>query len=326
MSVQLYREPVRSVSPGVKNMNEAWPVPLKVHPLADAFPPLPDDELRKLAESIAKNGLRIPIKIFEGMILDGRNRHLAAELMGVELDPDRDYEQFDGDVHAAVVYVTDMNLRRRDLTFPQRLKAASKMSTYVQGRPAKKGPAGPFSEEGSGRAAGAATIAEAAKKLNVGARTIKRHRKVTEEGAAELVDAMDSGDVGVKTAETLLSLDKDEQREVVAAGPDAVKQAARKARSEPKPARNLSDGEKKIRAATQANNLFNEMAKLLMTLDSFVGALAASGAQFTPNQRELGRDFGVRLVAMGQWAQSLFSTEDTGVTDANIASLLTEEN
>src|ERR1051325_4276522 len=92
MSVQVVCGARPPVIPGVTNTNEAWPVPLKVHPLADAFPPLPEDEKRRLAESIAQNGLRIPIMIFEGQILDGRNRHQAAELLGVELERNREFE------------------------------------------------------------------------------------------------------------------------------------------------------------------------------------------------------------------------------------------
>ncbi len=302
-------------------------MPLKVHPLADAFPPLPDDELRKLAESIARNGLRIPIKIFEGQILDGRNRHKAAELLGIELDRDRDYELFDGDFDDAVVLVTDLNLRRRDLSYPQKLKAVDTLASLARGRPRKKGSHEPFS--GPGRPAAGPTLAEAAEKLGVSRAQVVRRRQVREEGAPELLDAVDAGQVPVYQAQKLLRLDKEEQRAAVEGGEPAVKEALAKAKAAPpkKPARELTEGEKRIRAGVRANNLFNEMAKLMMTVKSFVGALAEDNLEFTADQRELGRDFGRQLVTHGEWVQTLFSGEATGVTDEGLANLLNgEEN
>src|SRR5690348_4716752 len=55
-----------------------WPAEgLKPHPIAGIFRMMDDAELDDLAERIRANGLRQPIVIYEGMILDGRNRYLA---------------------------------------------------------------------------------------------------------------------------------------------------------------------------------------------------------------------------------------------------------
>jgi ParB-like chromosome segregation protein Spo0J len=57
----------------------------EVHPVASLFPPLPEDELQELADSIRAVGLDQPIVIDgEGRVLDGRNRLAACELAGVE--------------------------------------------------------------------------------------------------------------------------------------------------------------------------------------------------------------------------------------------------
>ena len=57
----------------------------RFHPACTIFPPLPADELRELADDIAANGLRNPIVLFQGKILDGRNRYVSCEMAGVEL-------------------------------------------------------------------------------------------------------------------------------------------------------------------------------------------------------------------------------------------------
>lgn len=86
-----------------------------VHPYADKFPMLPDNELEELAESIKQNGQRQPIVLTEdGLILDGRNRYRACEMINVEPE----IEVYDGDDLAA--YVIDCNVSRRHLTTGQR--------------------------------------------------------------------------------------------------------------------------------------------------------------------------------------------------------------
>ena len=61
---------------------------LPVHPKADIFPMLDQDELTNLAADIKLNGLRHPIVIgdVEGvtMLIDGRNRLAACKIAGVE--------------------------------------------------------------------------------------------------------------------------------------------------------------------------------------------------------------------------------------------------
>src|SRR4030095_4903465 len=73
---------------------KSWRDVYKVHPAADLFPMLPEDELRKLGEDIKANGLRSPIVLWapsnneddkEFFVLDGRNRLDAMELVGLNI-------------------------------------------------------------------------------------------------------------------------------------------------------------------------------------------------------------------------------------------------
>jgi ParB/RepB/Spo0J family partition protein len=84
---------------------------MEVHPVADLFPMLPDDELAELAESIGQRGLLHPIVVdANGRILDGRNRFAACQL--AEIEPEFvTYRGADPDGYALAV-----NIARRNLT------------------------------------------------------------------------------------------------------------------------------------------------------------------------------------------------------------------
>jgi hypothetical protein len=62
----------------------SWRDHLKVHPAADLFPMMSEPELRELGEDIKANGLRTPIAVYKGKLLDGRNRLDAMELVGIK--------------------------------------------------------------------------------------------------------------------------------------------------------------------------------------------------------------------------------------------------
>jgi hypothetical protein len=63
---------------------------LEFHPLADLIPPSKDHEFDELVEDVGKHGVREPIWIFKGKILDGRHRYRAAQRAGVDC-PMREY-------------------------------------------------------------------------------------------------------------------------------------------------------------------------------------------------------------------------------------------
>ena len=88
---------------------------LKFHPACLLFPKLPDDELNVLAEDIRLNGLRNPIVLYQGMILDGRNRYLACKIAGVKPR----FVQWSGS-GSPLQWVISENLVRRHLTASQR--------------------------------------------------------------------------------------------------------------------------------------------------------------------------------------------------------------
>ncbi|MBT3381167.1 MAG: ParB N-terminal domain-containing protein [Lentisphaerae bacterium] len=92
------------------------PKALEPHPLSNLLPMMSEDELKKLRADILEVGLKEPIMLFEGKILDGRNRYRACQDLGVEPT----FEEFDGTADEALDYVLAKNVQRRQLSGSQR--------------------------------------------------------------------------------------------------------------------------------------------------------------------------------------------------------------
>jgi N6-adenosine-specific RNA methylase IME4 len=167
------------------------------HPLADLFPMMDGAALAALAEDVRAHGLREPIVLIDGAILDGRNRHRACEIAGVE---PRFREFAGGD---PLAFVLSLNLERRHLNESQRAMIAARLETMKRGRPGKD-------------ATSRVLRADAAERLHVGERTVADAAKVLASAAPEIVDAVDEGRIAVSVAATAVSLPPERQRELAA--------------------------------------------------------------------------------------------------------------
>ena len=170
---------------------------MEFHELANLFPLIEGAEFDGLVASIRENGLRegSPIIVFEGKILDGRNRYLACKEAGVMAIA----EDFEGTVEEARQFVIDANLRRRHLDASQRAMIAAKLATLADGqRPV-------------GKLAYVPTQAAAASILNVSGRSVRSAREVIDDGVPELIEAVESGKLAVSRAAKIASLPKENQ-------------------------------------------------------------------------------------------------------------------
>lgn len=86
---------------------------LMAHPAADAFPMMEKKRFDELVEDIRNHGQRELITLFDGLVLDGRNRYKAC----LELGIDPETREWDGDPWA---FVWSLNGTRRDLVQDQR--------------------------------------------------------------------------------------------------------------------------------------------------------------------------------------------------------------
>jgi len=98
------------------------------HPIGGIFPLMGQPELDALAEDIRQHGLREPIWIYEGQILDGRNRYRACLAAGVEPDS----QAFLGSALEAIAHVWSANRVRRHLSPSQAAIADARREKLLQ--------------------------------------------------------------------------------------------------------------------------------------------------------------------------------------------------
>jgi hypothetical protein len=95
-----------------------WPV----HPVADFFPMMSDEELDDLAANIRANGLIHSIVVDkDGFLIDGRNRARACEIAGIEPKT----VPFEGDDPRA--YIIGSNIARRHMSKGQQAMVVAMM-------------------------------------------------------------------------------------------------------------------------------------------------------------------------------------------------------
>jgi len=93
-----------------------WRDKYKVHPAADVFSMMSDEELAELGVDIKANGIRNPITFdSDCLLIDGRNRLEAAERVGYKPHA-WEFGHYLGD---PVAFIISQNIRRRHLTKQQ---------------------------------------------------------------------------------------------------------------------------------------------------------------------------------------------------------------
>lgn len=192
---------------------------MEFHPLANIFPLIEGAEFKALVADVKENGVHEPIVLLDGMILDGRNRYRAAAVNSVEFET----VEYRGD--DPLGYVVSLNLRRRHLDESQRGVVAAKIANMRHGGDRRSDQAANLPVENVSQSA-------AAEMLNVSERTVRSARTVIDEGAPELVAAVETGIVSVSAAADVATLPKPQQAEIVARGEKEILEAAKQIRAE----------------------------------------------------------------------------------------------
>jgi len=222
--------------PAIDKPEWAYMYDMKPHPLASAFPFLTDEQMQELVDDIKKNGLRHPIITFDGMVLDGQNRLKACELAGVRPQMIR-FEDIKGNTSSPVEYVISQNLRRRHLDTTARAMAAAAITQYQEQHSTGSANGDANLHQGASKHTGE----DASKMMKVSERSGASARKVLKKGVPELVEAVNSGGVAVSAAAVVADLPPEQQKLIVAAGKDAIRDKATEMRAGKKKGSNSPD-------------------------------------------------------------------------------------
>jgi hypothetical protein len=205
------------------------------HPVAELFPLMGDADLDSLRADIRERGQREPAWLWEGKIVDGRNRHRACLLEGKETL----VRDWDGQ-GSLVAFVLSLNLHRRHLTDPQRAMVAAKAKEAFEQEALERRSANLLQNKGStdgldpGHRSRGRSAELAAKALGVSRDSVNKAAKILKEGDEALIQAVQAGEASLDAAATVARLPREEQREAV--NRNEVKETAKRARSQARPA------------------------------------------------------------------------------------------
>lgn len=188
---------------------------MEYHEYANLLPLLEGKPFDDLCADIKANGLLEPIWIYQGKVLDGRNRLRACERIGAEIRT-RPYMGSD-----PIACVLSLNLHRRHLNESQRGMVAARLSNLKRGD-------NQHSKEGTHICV---PEADAAEQLSVSKRLLQTAKKVQREGSPELQAVVESGDVSLNAAVDVAELPIETQKEIVSKGKGAINQAAKQVRA-----------------------------------------------------------------------------------------------
>lgn len=157
----------------------------ELHPLCTLFPRVTGAEFDGLVADIKAHGLRQPIVLHGGMILDGGNRYRACIEAGVEPV----FQEFQGD--SLVSFVLSANLHRRHLSAGQQAAIVASAQDWAKAQTVGK--------PKSGNVTGLATVAERAAKSGASDKTQRMADKVAK-ADPELAKKVAHGEVSLPKA------------------------------------------------------------------------------------------------------------------------------
>ena len=243
---------------------KCWSDGIKIHPAAELFPMMDDEQFERHIKSLEDHGQLEPCVFLDGQLLDGRNTYKAQIERGVKPD----IVKLTGkEIPDPWVYSIQKNLDRRHLTASQRamvgvsLKAhyneiAKQSQEQSSSHEPKTPPSGGGSNNKTGTAPHSGVANMSLKKrpkasereaaaavgavVGVSATTIRKAETVSVEGSKAVQEAVASNEIDVTKAAALIKAVPDKREQTAAirhgkAGVDlAIKQAKEKsAASEP---------------------------------------------------------------------------------------------
>ena len=189
-----------------------------IHPAAELFPMMDEQQFAVLKEDIQKNGLREPVVLdIEGAVVDGRNRLRACDELGIE---PKFVNWTGGDT---IGFVMSLNMARRHLTESQRAMIAAKAKGIYEERAAARRRATQNNNSAGAVRANLRELetgkasAHAARALNVSPRSVETASKVLKTAVPEVVAMVEKGQLSVSAAAVVAQQQTQRQIELAAA-------------------------------------------------------------------------------------------------------------
>jgi ParB-like chromosome segregation protein Spo0J len=186
----------------VEEPTETSEVPVAIvseaHDYANLFPMLGAVEFKALCDDIAKNGQLEPITMWDGLILDGRNRAAACKVLGIKP------KIVELSVNPLNLVIAN-NVHRRHLTKSQLAMVAMKLVILSEKRPELSAQNCAVSQD------------EAADLLCVSRAYVKQARTVCTKAIPEVAALVESGNLPLNKAAKLAEATPEQQREAVEA-------------------------------------------------------------------------------------------------------------
>lgn len=180
----------------------------------DLIPPLDEKERAQLEENILRDGIQDPLKVWNGILIDGHNRYEIAQAHGLEFKTVE--MQFDSrdDI---IIWIIQNQLGRRNLIPPVRIKLAllaesvitqhakvRQLSTLKQNTVEDKCPQRaedqPTPQEKNKIDRQNKTNYQLAQMAGVSDKTVQRYKKILQDAPAEVVAQVDSGEISINQA------------------------------------------------------------------------------------------------------------------------------
>ena len=195
---------------------------MKFHAVADALPLLKGKEWEEFVADINAHGMLSPIVTYKGEILDGRNRWLACQELGIEAAT----REWAGECGDPVLFILTENIHRRHMDVGQRAVFITRYALpalqveagkRTGGRPKKGEKPSAETREVIGKATELAAAA-----AGIGARTVEDASAV-ERADPKLADAVLAGELSLGQAKRQIK-----ERELgVDALPDPIREVVR---------------------------------------------------------------------------------------------------
>ena len=180
------------------------------HAVSSIFPLMQGEVFEAFIVDVQIHGLREPIWLYQGKVIDGRNRYRACQRAAVEPH----FREWKGK-GSPIAFVLSENLHRRHLDESGRAMVAARAKPLFEKEAKERLHLSnanranlPHSDKGKARD-------HAAKAVNVSPRIVESASRILRTGSAELIGAVDSGLIPVSGASQLVDESVDAQRAVL---------------------------------------------------------------------------------------------------------------